>query len=49
MSTRRDKLSKILRIRDKTTSQRKIKKQKNSSTPPPKSKMPETKGNKKMI
>ena len=49
MSIRKEKSSKISKIRDKTTSQKKIKKQKTLFTLRPKSKKLETRGNKKMI
>ena len=46
MSIRKEKLSKISKIRDKTTSQKKIKKPKNLFTPPLRSRKQGTKGNK---
>ena len=49
MSTRKDKLNKTSKIRDKITSQKKIKKLRTSFTLPLKFKRPGTKGNKKMI
>lgn len=49
MSIRKEKLSKISKIRDKTTSQKKIKKLKSLSTQPIRSKKLGTRGNKTMI
>ena len=49
LSIRKEKLSKISKIRDKTTSQKKIKKLKNLFKQPLRSKKQGTKGNKKMI
>ena len=49
MSIRKEKLSKISKIRDKTTSQKKIKKLKSLSTQLIRSKKLGTRGNKTMI